>query len=500
MPGFTQTEEELVDRAYELANQRIANLDECNEKRHSEIRQVAIETLKAYLEPILNLGFRDREDFSLAEIAATVEAANAIIATEEQLEHAHELTLMELESDLAQLVQKVALDGYRGMLIESWRYARRTYESLPRQIPQDVCDDFNVGVFNKTQGKLNLIVYHTQNVARLKCLNSDDYAPIDFTVAEFNASKLSAKEAAANYVTLQRLKQAERAAHAANDISIGGQVWSVLGWDSPTDFLKDLVLTALTGGASKIVKWARRLKKARDEAKLVSKSLSRLLKVRDRAQSLERRVIEIRQTAERLKKARKFIDVPKRVVALFARLEKAHEQVKLLRQVGEVASMNYIRSVVSSVAVGATALGGSMHVGTAASKEMARMSVVAFLDGTPLGTNIKDLRSKVNFTMLIASAFDERNMTRLMFYFGLLTTREFVARMAISLMHKVSLSGKLIVEVLIDSAAAAVETMLLDVPILAEAQLKMLGRTIMSTIRKYVGEIGKKLANELLAA
>jgi hypothetical protein len=48
-------------------------------------------------------------------------------------------------------------------------------------------------------------------------------------------------------------------------------------------------------------------------------------------------------------------------------------------------------------------------------------------------------------------------------------------------------------------ATFALETMLLDVPFVAEAQLKMLGRTIITNIRMILAEIGKGLANNLIA-
>lgn len=92
MPGFTQTESDLITRAYELATQRIADLEQCNQTHASDTRQAAIDSLRAHQEQIEALGFYAQDDFSLEAIQATVAAANEILAENDQLEDAHELT------------------------------------------------------------------------------------------------------------------------------------------------------------------------------------------------------------------------------------------------------------------------------------------------------------------------------------------------------------------------------------------------------------------------
>lgn len=497
MPGFTQTESDLINRAYELATQRIANLEECNQTRPSDIRQVAIDTLRAHQQQIEDLGFFDKEDFSLAEIEATVEAANTILATDEHLEHAHELTLIELESDLAQLVQKLATDEYLFILKACWLTARRSTAFLPRQIPDEVCDEFHVALFNKCQGRLNLIAYKSREVSRLKCLNSDDYSPVDFPIAVMNAGKLSAQEAVDNYITLQKLKQAERAEREASELGVGGYAWSIIGWDSPSDFLIDVGLFLGTGGASKVVRWARRLKTAEKEAKRVSKTLERGLKIRDRAQKLERRIEEIRKAAEKLKKASNALQLPRRLAALISRLEKTAEQVKVVQQIGAEVKADYIRSVASSVLSKSMGLGGSTPAAVP-SREVARASILAFLDGTALGTKIKDLRSKVNFAALIAGR-SERSWGRLWTYLMLLVARELVTNQAITFAHKRTFRREDFIKDFIDSFTTAVEIVVIDILHAPEGQVEMWVKTIISTNSKLVAEIGKRLVDDVLA-
>lgn len=498
MPAFTRSEVEFVNKSYEQASSRIENLTESNLKRESEIRKVAIDTLQAHQEQIENLGFFEKENFSPEEIKAILEAASAISATEDGLEDTHEITLMELESDLAELVQKLGLNEYLFMLKLHWIAAKR-YARLPDEIPEEVRDEFNVGVFNKTQGRLNQIAFSVQDVSRLKCLNNDDYAPAFFTGAVLNAGKYSAQEAIDNYIALQRFKEAERAAKEASEVSIGGQIWAVVGWDSPWDFVLDIGLAVVTGGASKVIKWGVRLNKARKRATIAAKKLEKVLDIQNRVRKMEHRAKDIRNAAERLKKAKNILELPKKIAAAFKELNKARSKTKLLEMVGSQVTKDYIRVIASSL----TAKGlvtGSAQVGKAATKELARRSIIAYLDGTPLGKEIKELRAKNNLGLIIVSGFNSRSQERLMTYFGLLITREFLARMIIMFVHKRSLSAENVVNEFIDSAALALEIVLLDVPVIAEAQLKMLGRTIMSTIRAILAEIGKGLAKNLIAA
>jgi hypothetical protein len=502
--AFTQTEADLVNKAYEQATTRIANLVESNEKRPSEIRQVAIDALKAHQEQIENIGFFEKDDFSLDEIKATIEAANAIGAAEDRLDDTHEFTLMELESDFAQVLQKLSLNQYFWMLKGHWWSAKRPKKyslGLPDQIPEEVCDEFNVGVFNKTQGRLNQIAYNVRDVARRKCLNSDDYSPADFNGAVLNACKYSAQEATDNYIALQKLKAAERAAREENEVSIGGQIWDVIGWDSPTDFLWDVGLAIVTGGASKVVRWGKRIVKATQKASKAVTKLEKLLKIEERARKLEHRIQEVRAAAERLKKAKKFLELPERIRQAISIVNSAQGKLTVSKLVASKVTADYLRSVASSVVAKSTGMAGSAQVGAALSKEMAKASIIAYLNGTPLGKEITELKGKINYTVMIASGFNQKARERVLHYFALIFVREFIARMAITIAHKrTSITVDSFVNDFVDSLSTAVEAVVLEIPFVAEAKLKLLGRTIVTSIRKVISEIGKDLAGDIVAA
>lgn len=391
------------------------------------------------------------------------------------------------------------LDQYLAALKLYWLSQKRYARSLPDQIPEEVVDDYHVGVFNKTQARLSQITFNVRGVSQRRCLNSDDYNPRSFTAAVMNACRISSQEATDNYISLQKLKEAERAAREANEVSIAGQIWDVIGWDSPTDFLVDAVFFVASGGASKVVKWGERITRLTKRASKAATKLERLLVIEKRAHRMEQRIIDISRAATRLKKANKFVQLPRKIALTFETLKRTRKQLELAELIGKRVTKDYIRSVASSVLVKSTGMTGSVQLGKVASKELARASILSYLDGTQLGAEIKELRSKINYTLMIAVGFNSKTQDRLMAYFGLFLARELIARLAISVAHKRDLTVEQFANEFIDSAGSALETMLLDVPIISKAELKFLGRKIMSTIRKFLAEIAKKLAQDLLA-
>lgn len=495
MPGFTQTEFDLVTRAYELATRRIAELEQCNLTRASDIRRAAIDMLRAHQEQIEALGFYVQDDFSLEEIQATVEAANEILEEDEHLEDAHELTLMELETDLADLIQKLSTDEYMTILKLCWLTERRRTSFLPREIPVEVCDEFHVAMYSKCQGRLNQVAHHSRDATRLKCLNSDDYAPVDFSVTVLNSSKLAADEAIDNYITLQQLKEAERAQRDEAELSVGGLAWDVFGWDSPTDFLIDVGLFVVTGGASKVIRWANRLRKVEKKTKRAAKGLEKLLKIRERARKLEKRVDEIRRAADKFKKARALVEFPRRLAALLSNLADAAKQLETLQELKKTTTKDFVRSVASS-AFGKFPLNPS-SVGTVASKELVLTSARLALEGTALGKKIKALQKDITLAALIAGR-GERAWKQLWAYLLLLVAREVVIRSAYTLIHRRrAITVESVVNDFIDSMFAAIDTIVVDV---TGAKSDAFVHGLINYYRKFMAEIAKLLAKELLDA
>jgi hypothetical protein len=62
------------------------------------------------------------------------------------------------------------------------------------------------------------------------------------------------------------------------------------------------------------------------------------------------------------------------------------------------------------------------------------------IDGWTISQKIKELRSKVNFPVLILSGFSDKQAEQFLTYFWLFTAREFLVRLALSIVRKESLT------------------------------------------------------------
>lgn len=395
---------------------------------------------------------------------------------------------------MADLVQKLGLEEYMSILKLCWLTERRRTDFLPREIPDEVCDDFHIALFDKCQGRFNQIAYNSRDAARLKCLNADDYAPLDFPITVLNAGNLAAKEAIDNYITLQALKEEERRLREESELSVGGLAWDVFGWDSPTDFLIDVGLFIVTGGASKVVRWFNRLRKVGKNVRRAEKALAKLLKLEDRARRLEQRLNQIRRAADKLRKARAIVDFPKKLANLLSKFAKVANQLEALQEIGKVATKDYIRGVSSSVV--AKLIIKPTSVGAVASKEMALTSIRMFLDGAVVGKKLKELKKHVSFAALIAGR-SEKKWTRVWTYFLLLIARDVVARSAYTFAHKRTFTVESVVNDFIDSFASAVDTIVVDV---TGAKNDAFVHTVINTNRKFIAEIAKRFADNLVDA
>src|SRR5437764_6659747 len=127
------------------------------------------------------------------------------------------------------------------------------------------------------QGNLNQRSAQVKAVQEFSCLNSDDYssAATVWNTASFGA--LSADNAIDNYVQLQSLRSAAAAAEPDEGPSVLGTIWSVIGWDSPTDFLKDVALMVVTGGASKVLRWGGKLARAAKRVEKLAAAADKVL-------------------------------------------------------------------------------------------------------------------------------------------------------------------------------------------------------------------------------
>lgn len=489
MVQLTSRDRELVQRAYDRAQLRLASLTTANNARESELRTESIAWLSDTCEQIEDMDFPSKNDFEPIEIDELLVSAEELDAAENALIESDQCTRHELEADLASLLQDIMTDRYAWLLGLTWISERIRYKWLPKEVPPEVLDEFNLGMFNKCQIALNQIALRVEVVAAEHCLNSDDYSPLRFGAIKLRGASLSAADASASYVAAQQLHAAAQAARAEGELSLGGKVWAIVGWDSPWDFAVDVALGLATGGASKVLRWGKRLTKL----KVVSK-LERALEIEKRLDSLVERARHVRRTAERLRKASKWARIPQDIVEMLKALKTIDRQTKNIDLIGSVVNREYLRSVTSSlVAKGFVAGAGTR--GSTLSKNALLAMIRQLLDASHLGLEIDRARARVSFVMLLKDGVTPMQVERFHNYFALVLARELIGRWIYSGAHAANRGTKALAEELTkdfsDAFMSALESVMMELPMLRPQDLVWIKRTISSTLSKIVSEYAK---------
>ena len=429
MAALSGTDHDTISQAWELSGDLLVSLQRANSVYESERRTQVVDQLTALEQQILDLGFFEKTDFTDQERTALLDAASQIRQAQDAIKDSHDLTLMELTIDLAQLIQKLSLSEYESMLQAKWLSARRPAAAqaiLPQDIPGDVRDDFTVGLFSMMQGNLNQHAARVQAVQEFVCLNSDDYSSQATGLNILSFGALSADNAISNYVDSQALRSEAAAAKADDGPSTFGMIWSVIGWDSPTDFLKDAVIMVVTGGASKVVRWGSRLAKAARRVEKLAAAADKFLEVEERVRRGAKRIDELAVAAKKIRRLGNIVQVPLKIEALFKQLEAAEQQLKVVKLAGAQFTAKNLRAVVSTLA--ARAAGSrDLITGSTVTNELARQAVMNWLDGSSnpqiswLSKQIKERRSKVNLSVLILSDFSAKQLEQFFEYFWLFT-------------------------------------------------------------------------------
>jgi hypothetical protein len=505
--ALSKSDHDTISQAWELSGDLLASLQTANTVYESEKRTQLVDQLTPLQQQILDLGFFEKTDFTDQERTALLDAASQIGQAQDAIKDSHELTLMELTIDLAQLIQKLSLSEYESMLRAKWLSARRpvaAQQILPQDIPGEVRDDFTVGLFSMMQGNLNQHSARVKAVQEFGCLNSDDYSSQATGLHILSFGALSADSAINNYVDSQVLRSAAAAAKPDDGPSVLGEIWSVIGWDSPTDFLKDAVIMAVTGGASKVLRWGKRLAKAVRRVEKIAATADKFLEVEERARRGVKRLEELAAAAKKIRSLRKIGHLLDTIETLFKQLEAAERQVKAIKVIGAGVTKKALQGVVSTLA--ARAAGSKdLVTGSTMTNELARQAVMNWLDGSSntyiswLSTQIKERRSKLNLGVLILSDFSAKWLEQFFEYFWLFTAREFLVRLALSVIRKVDLTLEIAVNEFIAAFAAALENVLWDIPFMDKDSAGNIARTIVSSVRKVLVVLAQKVADPLLA-
>src|ERR1051325_1898509 len=175
----------------------------------------------------------------------------------------------------------------------------------------------------------------------------------------------------------------------------------------------------------------------------------------------------------------------------------SQQQDKALAEMKKQVQPDYIRSLASTL-LSRSVSPGDVNAASAATYELARQSILSALNGTVLGKMIEELREDVNYTSLIFGRERERKEQRqnVLILFILLTCREMIVRLAIQTARKRTVGLELFVTEFEGAVLFAIDSMLIDTPILSRVKANELARTLFSTIRKAITGMAQRAFKE----
>lgn len=499
MAAISEAQRSAINTAYVDSVDAVDRLTHANDRHESDQRHGLINDLQAHQQQLENLGFFERDDFSDPEIVAIQDAADELVQLIAHIEDMNGLTQMELEGDLAHCIQQVCLDAFSGTLKAAWAREKRRY-GLADPMPDDVVDLFHMQILVRIQGRLNQLARRAKAAQADACLNSDDYSNRMFVAAQFDAVMKAGPDAVAEHARLQQLRASVRQAQQQQRDSqptMAGLIWDVVGWDSPWDFAKDLVVTAVFSGA-KLARWGMRIRKAKDRVARARKVTERLTHLHDKLTQTEKRVQQIRDNVQRLRKLKALRSLPNKLMAAFKRLEQAQEQVKLLQVVAKEVRLSYIRGVASGAAAGLVHPGSTASLAAQGSNEGARQAVLNYLNGTALFKRVGELREIINWKTLLSAQSKTTQDVIIGEYIALLWLQEMLVRFSLAVMRQQAITKQIVVDEAIASSGAVVERALLDLSIIPENIATEAGRTVIATVRKIMVTFGQDLASTVL--
>ncbi|HEY6219786.1 MAG TPA: hypothetical protein VIV65_06990, partial [Gemmatimonadaceae bacterium] len=104
MADFSQSQRLGIQKSFDRSQEWIEKLLKANEQRESDIRGKVLDELGELTDKLALSGFLDRTDFTPAEQESIAAVAVSIDETSESVRDSNDTVLMELGSDLAELV------------------------------------------------------------------------------------------------------------------------------------------------------------------------------------------------------------------------------------------------------------------------------------------------------------------------------------------------------------------------------------------------------------
>lgn len=439
MDDFSPEVRQAVEAAYNNASAWSENLDWSNGTSHSDIRDDYIRAIDELQQKIDTIGLFDKNDFTPDEQREVLALTNELGIVLQHIKAQHDLTLIELEMDISDLVQRISLDKFLWLLRSRWTMARRRYPPLPKDIPDIVCDAFHVGLFERAEYVLNQLAARLKPVAQVACLNPDDYSNVWFVAMEMRCSNLACDAAIGDFIQLDIDKKNAAAAAKLNEgPSVGGIIWGIIGWDDPWDFAKDVVLFSVTGGASKLYRYGKKLNSAR---KLVTKSARALRRLETAAVKLEARLHNVRNAAQRLKRLNTLRRIPDRIKKAFEEFQDARKAYELVTTAGKAVTGVILRGVLTSVATDMAINKTSKSLTVRASNESVRVAAIRALEKVPPFNRIPVIRDAIGWTALFRTRGTGGHDALIGQYVAYVWLQEFAVRIVMAVVHQSNLTA-----------------------------------------------------------
>lgn len=522
-------DESLLSRASTLAitaDETLLDLEAANEIQSSPIRSAIIGHLEV--------------EMSTLDRAITADHGKNVRSASDEIDSAIEtvaayaaLAEIEWQTSYALFLQAVALDDHNALIELAWRDAAKRWglplapagiggHWAPMPSPQAMRSEFRLLLTARVEADLARRASNIQAIRELGVLNIDDVNPVlvstgtgsttyfDWLVLK-HALNLSKSTADAHARVAKRRHQIQLAKRAQQRAQPGlvSQIWSVVGWDSGSDFITDVALIGLTGGASKAFRWAAKARKARSriaKAKKLSRSLSKQI---DELERLDRRIRHSeKKIIKRAEKLRKINDRVKKLSHWMKRtqsvLENSREGVKLVDLVGNIfdaTPSRLLRSVATSAAADVlnqrTGTGGGST--SKAGEELVRKAINEQLKGIHPFSQIPELKSRLTRTMLMSN--DDVGREVMMEFYMLLVARQLVGRLALEQARErsVLLSVEAYTDMVISSWGAAVQDLFLEYG-LDNRIADELAQDMVNVVRKYLVNALKPLVRKLIEA
>jgi hypothetical protein len=240
------------------------------------------------------------------------------------------------------------------------------------------------------------------------------------------------------------------------------------------------------------VRWARRIKKAKDRVTRAKKLTQNTKWIKKQIQAAEKRVETVRDGADKLRKTKALADIPAEIKAAFMRLKKREDQLQVLKDFQREMPRGYLRDAMAGAA--ANALADPKRIGGQAAEDVARGAIINFIAGTSLGQNIERRRDIILYKVLLSGKLSPTGRRMLAESIRLVWMQYAVVRMGVArLVHQQPVT----VDHLIEAAGDAAEKILTDLKLIPDRWVVVAREGVRAFMKELAVEYLKKLVDEV---